>query len=148
MLNDQFIIQNVLISLQMYKLQVSLIKNHKNQIYESGYYADEINATCLKQCRGYIKANEKQCDDGNIIKGDGCDYQNELENMYIIVKGGSIIRLNFLIIQCQIMENPYQRVQVLLKFTLLFDFSNYILLLSLLLMKVFKLKTIQHFINH
>ncbi|CAD8213269.1 unnamed protein product [Paramecium pentaurelia] len=58
-------------------------KNNKCQLCESGYYADEINGTCLNKCGDQIKVNEEQCDDGNLIKDDGCDDQCKLENKHL-----------------------------------------------------------------
>ncbi|CAK58729.1 unnamed protein product (macronuclear) [Paramecium tetraurelia] len=66
-------------------------KNHKCQLCESGYYAEYINGTCLNKCGDYIKVNEEECDDGNNLKGDGCDDQCKLENNYIIVNGVIIV---------------------------------------------------------
>ncbi|CAD8115156.1 unnamed protein product [Paramecium primaurelia] len=66
-------------------------KNHKCQLCESGYYADEINGRCLQKCGDYIKVKEEECDDGNLVKNDGCDDQCKLENKYIFLNGVSII---------------------------------------------------------
>ncbi|CAD8205816.1 unnamed protein product [Paramecium pentaurelia] len=66
-------------------------KNQKCQLCQSGYYADEINGTCLNKCGDYIKVNEEECDDGNLIKGDGCDDQCKSENKYIFLNGVSIV---------------------------------------------------------
>ncbi|CAD8205213.1 unnamed protein product [Paramecium octaurelia] len=66
-------------------------KNHKCELCESGYYADEDNGTCLNICGDQIKVKEEECDDGNTIKGDGCDNQCRLEGKYIFVNGVSII---------------------------------------------------------
>ncbi|CAD8178361.1 unnamed protein product [Paramecium octaurelia] len=66
-------------------------KNNKCQLCESGYYADEINGTCFNNCGDQIKVKEEECDDGNTIKGDGCDNLCKLENKYIFKNGVSIV---------------------------------------------------------
>ncbi|CAD8103726.1 unnamed protein product [Paramecium sonneborni] len=66
-------------------------KNQKCQVCESGYYADEINRTCLNKCGDQIKTKEEECDDGNLVKGDGCDDQCMLEENYIFLNGVSIV---------------------------------------------------------
>ncbi|CAD8093998.1 unnamed protein product [Paramecium sonneborni] len=68
-------------------------KNLKCQICQSdsGYYSDDIKGICLNNCGDSIKVKEEECDDGNLIKGDGCDDQCNLEEQYIFVNGQSII---------------------------------------------------------
>ncbi|CAD8129078.1 unnamed protein product [Paramecium sonneborni] len=65
--------------------------NHKCQFCKSGYYADEINGFCHNKCGDYIKINEEECDDGNLIQGDGCDDQCKLEKKFIFLNGVSIL---------------------------------------------------------
>ncbi|CAD8100386.1 unnamed protein product [Paramecium sonneborni] len=66
-------------------------KNFKCSVCELGYYADEINGTCLNKCGTKVRIKEEECDDVNLVKGDGCDDQCKLENNYIFLNCVSIL---------------------------------------------------------
>ncbi|CAD8118190.1 unnamed protein product [Paramecium sonneborni] len=57
----------------------------------NGYYIDNLNINCYSKCGDGIKTQDEECDDGNILKGDGCNSQCQLENNYILQNGLSII---------------------------------------------------------
>ncbi|CAD8089634.1 unnamed protein product [Paramecium sonneborni] len=52
---------------------------------ESGYY--EINGQCQSKCGDYLQTLEEQCDDGNLIDGDGCSSKCIIEKGFQCYQG-------------------------------------------------------------
>ncbi|CAD8127452.1 unnamed protein product [Paramecium sonneborni] len=61
------------------------------QLCQSGYYFDEFNKKCISKCGDSIKTVEEECDDGNLLSGDGCNQNCKKEKKFICKDGICII---------------------------------------------------------
>ncbi|CAD8148406.1 unnamed protein product [Paramecium octaurelia] len=52
---------------------------------EKGYY--EVNGKCQSKCGDYRQTTEEQCDDGNLIDGDGCSSKCTIETGFSCSNG-------------------------------------------------------------
>ncbi|CAD8192950.1 unnamed protein product [Paramecium pentaurelia] len=50
---------------------------------KNGYYSDQINNKCYSICGDSLKAVDEECDDGNLLVGDGCDQNCKKEQKFI-----------------------------------------------------------------
>ncbi|CAK94680.1 unnamed protein product (macronuclear) [Paramecium tetraurelia] len=59
------------------------------QLCESkiGYYSDQINNQCYSKCGDSFKAVTEDCDDGNLLAGDGCDQNCKKEKKFVCKDG-------------------------------------------------------------
>ncbi|CAD8045525.1 unnamed protein product [Paramecium sonneborni] len=55
--------------------------------YKQGYYSDYENNLCYSKCGDAIMSDIEQCDDGNLINGDGCNDRCLLEKNFDCVNG-------------------------------------------------------------
>ncbi|CAD8165030.1 unnamed protein product [Paramecium pentaurelia] len=63
------------------------------QLCEStiGYYSDQINNRCYSKCGDSFKTTEEECDDGNLLSGDGCNQYCKKEKQFLCQDGICII---------------------------------------------------------
>ncbi|CAD8093214.1 unnamed protein product [Paramecium primaurelia] len=54
---------------------------------KNGYYSDQINNKCYSKCGDSLKAIDEECDDGNLLAGDGCDQNCKKEKKFICKDG-------------------------------------------------------------
>lgn len=52
-----------------------------------GYYSDFTTNKCYTKCGDSIKSQKEECDDGNLVNGDGCDKFCHLESKFICKDG-------------------------------------------------------------
>ncbi|CAD8122013.1 unnamed protein product [Paramecium sonneborni] len=52
-----------------------------------GYYSDQINKKCYSKCGDSLKTLEEQCDDGNLLSGDGCNQFCQMEKKFLCKNG-------------------------------------------------------------
>ncbi|CAD8151516.1 unnamed protein product [Paramecium pentaurelia] len=57
----------------------------------SGYYPDQINNKCYTKCGDSLKTSEEECDDGNLLPGDGCNQFCKIEKKFLCQNGICII---------------------------------------------------------
>ncbi|CAD8107915.1 unnamed protein product [Paramecium sonneborni] len=53
----------------------------------NGYYTDQINNKCYSKCGDQFKSQDEECDDGNLLPGDGCDRNCKKENKFVCQNG-------------------------------------------------------------
>ncbi|CAD8104716.1 unnamed protein product [Paramecium primaurelia] len=61
------------------------------QLCQNGYYFDQINKKCYSKCGDSFKTIEEECDDGNLLPGDGCNEKCKKEKKFICKDGICII---------------------------------------------------------